>query len=82
MRFLITYDLKTPGQQYQKLWDALNNLGAKRVLESVWYVKGNFTCVQLRDHLWRFMDSNDRLLVVRFDDFAGYIMTGTDLTNS
>jgi CRISPR-associated endonuclease Cas2 len=73
MRFLVTYDLKRPGQNYQPLWDALVKLGAKRVLESVWYLRGNsYTAAQLREYLWTFMDQNDRLLVVRFDDWAGY----------
>jgi hypothetical protein len=72
MRFLITYDLDKPGQNYQQLWKALRDVGATRLLESVWYLTGNYTTVQLRDHFWKFMDRNDRLLVVRFDDWAGY----------
>ncbi len=80
MRFLITYDLRKPGQDYQPLWDALGGLGAVRLLESVWYVSGNYTSLQLRDYLWKFMDANDLLLVVRFDDWAGVTMNANRLT--
>lgn len=70
MRFLVSYDLRQPGQSYQTLIDALTRLGAVRVLLSAWFLTSNYTSVQLRDHLWQYMDANDRLLVVPFDDWA------------
>lgn len=72
MGYLVTYDLDRPGQNYQQLWEALRNMGATRLLASVWYLTSNSSAVQLRDYFWRFMDSNDRLLVVRFDEWASY----------
>ena len=39
MRYLISYDLMKPGKNYDALWAALKEIGAKRVLESEWLVK-------------------------------------------
>jgi len=74
MRYLISYDLIVPGKNYQPLWNALAELGAKKVLLSQYIVRRNNTsAVGLRDHLVQFVDANDRLLVVCLDstDWAG-----------
>ena len=34
--YVISYDLRKPGRNYQTLWDALRQMQARRVLESVW----------------------------------------------
>ena len=39
--FFISYDLMTPGKDYQRLYDKLAALGAQRVLLSLWAVRGN-----------------------------------------
>ena len=68
MRYLISYDLNTPGKNYQALWDAIAGLSAQRVLLSQWITRRSNTSAQgLRDYLWAFMDANDRLLVVCMD---------------
>lgn len=81
MRFLITYDLIRPRKDYQPLWNALGRLGAERILESVWYLKGNYTAEQVSAHLNTVMDQDDLIFVARFDDWSGFIMggVGTDL---
>jgi hypothetical protein len=66
MQFLISYDLRQPGRNYQPLWDELARVGAFRVLLSAWYLNGNYTCSQLRDHFRQYIDANDALLVVEF----------------
>ncbi|HVP38134.1 MAG TPA: hypothetical protein VMS93_03015 [Candidatus Saccharimonadales bacterium] len=74
MKYLISYDLNAPGKDYQRLFDALAALNAKRVLFSQWVTnRVNATAVGLRDHIWTFMDANDRLLVSTLDgtDWAG-----------
>jgi hypothetical protein len=68
---MVSYDLKDPGRNCQALWDALRQYGAVRLLESVWYVSGNYNCQQLREQFWHHMEADDRLLVVRFDPWAG-----------
>ncbi|MBL7944604.1 MAG: hypothetical protein JNN32_00985 [Flavobacteriales bacterium] len=62
--YYVSYDL-VKYKDYPKMWDALNALGAKRVLESVWFFwHSNTTAVAVRDHLKQFIDKDDRLLVI------------------
>jgi hypothetical protein len=72
--YLISYDLNKPEKDYPKLWEALKEIGAKKVLYSQWAVsRVNTTSAGLRDYIWKFMDSNDRLLVADITDrYAGY----------
>ena len=75
MRYLISYDLRKPDRDYQKLWDALDAMKAEPVLDSQWIAKRTKTSVEkLRDHFKKVIDSNDRLLVVCLDsdDWAGF----------
>lgn len=75
--YLITYDLNKPGQDYQKLFDAIKKLGIWwHCLDSNWIVKSNQTSVQICDYLKSFIDSNDKLLVVRLSGEAAW--TGFD----
>jgi hypothetical protein len=74
MRYKISYDLITPGKNYQALYDALAAISAQRTMLSEWVTKRhNTTAAGLRDYLWRYMDGNDRLMVVCLDnsDWAG-----------
>ncbi len=65
--FSISYDLVTPGQDY----DALSQLGAKRALLSNWVVKrSDFTATTLREHITQYLDANDRLFVIEVEDWA------------
>jgi hypothetical protein len=70
--YLITYDLDSPGQNYQPLWDALKRFGAKRALESVWVMRSAYSATQLRDALKSYIDDNDRLLVSSMNDWAAW----------
>lgn len=62
--YLVSYDLNRPGQEYPDLINALTRLGAVKVLYSEWALKTDLTAIQLRDHLQKFVDGNDSLLVV------------------
>ncbi|WP_228236841.1 hypothetical protein [Allomuricauda sp. M10] len=63
--FLITYDLHAPIQNYQPLIDEIKKIGTWwHCLESVWIIKSNYTCAQLRDILLNYIDNDDELLVV------------------
>ncbi|MDE0179180.1 MAG: hypothetical protein OXP36_11345 [Gammaproteobacteria bacterium] len=64
MRYLITYDLRANGRNYQTLYDALESIGAKRVLASSWAVRvGNMNAAGIRDWVRQFVDVNDGVLV-------------------
>ncbi len=72
--FLITYDLCKPGQDYVGLWEKLENLNAKRLLESVWIIKQqikDLTCSTLNTSLKKYIDQNDKLLIVEFVNIWG-----------
>ena len=65
MLYSISYDLRAPGRDYKTLTDELARLGAKRILQSHWVARRNNTTAEgLRDHFKRFIDSNDRLMVI------------------
>jgi len=60
----VSYDLDAPGQLYPAIIGRLTALGAKRIQFSHWMLRSNMTAAELRDDLLRYIDSNDRLLVV------------------
>ena len=69
MLHVVDYDLMTPGQNHKQLRNGLRSMGAKRTMRSQWVVNSDLTAKQLRDSLQeKFLDENDRLLVVCLDD--------------
>ena len=61
--YLISYDLRKPGQDYKDLIATLRSWGAVRVLLSEWLLSTTATAAQIRDALSPLIDSNDGLLV-------------------
>jgi hypothetical protein len=71
--YFVAYDLAAkPRQNSKSLWDALTALGARRVQDSVWMVRSNFTAAQVREHLWPYVGLSGRLLVVEGSDWAAW----------
>ena len=69
MLYVISYDLRQPTRNYQRLYEHLHKLGAKRVLERVWIARRENTSVQsLCDSIKARMDDNDGLLVTYLGD--------------
>ena len=64
--FLISYDLRAPGRDYTKLYEALKRLanGYSRPLESVWLIRSARSASEIRDELGKYIDGNDGLLVI------------------
>lgn len=61
----ISYDLYAPGQNYEKIADAIKELGNwAKVHKSFWYVNSTYSAEQACNHVWRAMDANDSLYVV------------------
>jgi hypothetical protein len=65
--FLISYDLRKT-KNYQTLWDEMDRLDAFKPLESVYLANLTDTASDVRDHLKGFIDDDDGLLVVEFDE--------------
>lgn len=63
----IAYDLnkELDSKGYTTLFSAINALGkATKVQKSVWFVSSTHDAETARDHLMKFIDQNDYLLVV------------------
>lgn len=69
--FVITYDLRNQ-KDYQKLYDELNRLKAKPILDSTWGIKllDSNTATKVRDHFAKFIDSDDGIMVSEVCDWA------------
>ncbi|MXY86294.1 MAG: CRISPR-associated protein Cas2 [Chloroflexi bacterium] len=64
MRYLISYDLRAPNRDYERLYSALDGIGAKRVLESAWAVQvTNMGAAGIRDWVRQYTDDDDGVLV-------------------
>ena len=66
-RYLVSYDLQEPGKEYPKLIAELERLGAKRVLKSQWCLRRNGTAEELRKHIQKYLDTNDRIVVCEIE---------------
>lgn len=74
-KMLVTYDLKK-NKDYTSLIKELKLLGACSPLLSVWVLDSSYTTDQLRDHLRRYMDSDDLVLVVGLNgSWASWLTT-------
>lgn len=68
---IVSYDLCAPNRDYGKLISALEVYDSVRLTESCWLISTIDTAVQARDYLKKFIDSNDKLAVIRLgDDWA------------
>jgi hypothetical protein len=72
--YLITYDLMKPGQNYEKLYEAIKNVGPWcHLLESNWVVKSDLTAAQIRDKITPHIDKSDKLFVAQLSRDAAWI---------
>lgn len=61
----ISYDLNSPGQNYNVVANAIKALGDwAKVQKSFWYVKSNLTAEQAVSKIWTVMDRNDSLIAI------------------
>ena len=80
--YLISYDLLTPGKNYDPLIDALTQQGAKRVLLSQWTLNTYCSPKQIRDWARRYMDNNDRILISEINSNRSCYGTLVDLSSA
>lgn len=63
--YVITYDL-IKQKNYEILWQAIKTLGVwAKITESTWAVKTEKSAKEIRDYLSQYIDSDDRIFVVR-----------------
>lgn len=71
--YLITYDLNSPGQKYDELYETIKNFGDwAHFFTSVWFVHTNMDINQMRDKLMSVIDKNDTFFINLVDDYSGY----------
>jgi hypothetical protein len=63
--YVISYDLNSPGQNYDDLHEAIKNVGATwwHCLTSTWMVVSDKPAIDIANVLWKHMDANDHLLI-------------------
>ena len=80
--YIITYDLKKPGRNYQALYDRIKAYGTwAHITESSWAIVSSERAVDIRDRLQGVIDSNDALFVARASTPAAWFNLGTNMTN-
>ncbi len=63
--YLVTYDLKAPGRNYQPVYDYLKRFTCCKGLESVYLIDTDSSASQIHDALQAKIDSNDIIYVAR-----------------
>ena len=64
--YLISYDLRKPGRNYQGLYDAIKSYGTwGKINDSTWIIKTSDSAVDIRDYLSIQIDYNDSLFIVK-----------------
>lgn len=70
--YFVDYDLNGRNKNYQDLYDDLESMGGKRILESLWALRrDNTNCKSLRERLKAHLDDEDGLMVSEVNDWAG-----------
>ncbi len=63
--YSITYDLKSPGSNYEKLYEVIKDTGKWwHFLESTWLVVSNETSQEIWDKIAPVVDKNDFILII------------------
>lgn len=69
----VSYDLRSPGQNYHKIIEAIKSLGAwAKVQDSLWYVSSQSNAETAAKHIRLAMDANDSLIVINLTDNDAY----------
>jgi hypothetical protein len=74
--YVISYDLRSSGQDYSGFYDAVEKCGkCIKPLESFFLVNSSKSASQIRDTLKEVVDRNDRIIVLKLSGeaaWAGY----------
>ena len=64
--YLVSYDLLAPNRNYEDLYKAFKSYGSwARITESTWAVVTDQSAVEVHKYLGSFLDTDDRLFVLR-----------------
>ncbi|OYW51155.1 MAG: hypothetical protein B7Y36_18940 [Novosphingobium sp. 28-62-57] len=68
----VSYDLRSPGRNYEALYKALRSVPFAHILESVWLIEAVGPASRIRDELSKTLDANDGLIVVEIPPNADW----------
>lgn len=73
--YSVSYDLNSPGQKYENLYQELKNSNSWwHYLDSIWLIRTHETASQLSERIRKHLDNNDSLLVIRVtNEYAGWL---------
>ena len=76
--YMITYDLNKPGQNYDKLYEAIKKCSSNdtwmHYLDSTWFIKTNLSTKQVYEQLAPCLDKSDNILVMEVtNNYYGYL---------
>lgn len=63
MKYIVTYDLRKAGQNYDGLTAALNKYPSARPMQSTWFIESTSMAGTIYSDLSQYIDKNDRLFV-------------------
>lgn len=62
-KYIITYDLNIPGQDYDSLISAIKSYDYIKVLKSAWFIKTGRSASEIYNHLRPLIDDSDRIFI-------------------
>ncbi len=77
--YIIDYDLRAPGRNYDSLIEAIKTYPWAKIMKSTWAIETTKTATQVRDHLKGHIDSNDKLFVVKAGNEAAWFNLDDDV---
>lgn len=74
--FIVSYDLRAPGRNYESLYKELKSVPYAHALESFWLIETEGPATRVVDALAAHMDKNDGLAVIEFTPPADWALQG------
>ncbi len=71
-KYLISYDLNSPGKNYNDLITRIKSYSWAKICKSAWAISSTSSAAQIRDDLINYIDTNDILFVCPCDGWASY----------
>ncbi|MCC3668069.1 hypothetical protein [Terrisporobacter mayombei] len=74
--YMITYDLNSEGQNYNKVIESIKNSGSSwcTYWKSSYLIKSSLTPNQIANNIEPYLDSNDRLIVIEVkNNYQGWL---------
>lgn len=72
--YSISYDLNKQGKNYEGLYEAIKNFDYYHVMDSVWFIKTNFTALEIYNKLKPQIDADNFLFVSEINsNYYGFL---------